>query len=136
MSLHSVPLFSFDFFPSRPIEIKVSSAPLTSDAGLLPVRQLDDPDPLVGYRQRRSGGGRKPHATTQPGLQDALDRMIEPTARGSPTNPLRWTIKSTYRLADELRKQGYTVSAANAGEDEVQLAEQRKRPVEYVWKAS
>jgi hypothetical protein len=77
------------------------------------LKELDDPDPLGGHRQRRSGGGRKPHATTQPGQQDALDRMIDPTARGSPTNPLRWTIKSTYRLADELRKQGYTVSATS-----------------------
>ena len=42
-----------------------------------------------------------------------MDRMIEPTARGSPTNPLRWTIKSTYRLADELREQGYVVSATS-----------------------
>jgi len=41
MSLHSVPLFSFDFLPSRPIEIEVSPAQLSSDAGLLPVRQLD-----------------------------------------------------------------------------------------------
>jgi hypothetical protein len=41
MSLQSVPLFSFEFFPSRPVEIEVSPAPLTSDAGLLPVRQLD-----------------------------------------------------------------------------------------------
>src|SRR4051794_12979467 len=41
MSVQSVPLFSFDFLPSRPVEIEVSSAPLSSDAGLLPVRQLD-----------------------------------------------------------------------------------------------
>ena len=42
MSVHSVPLPSFDFFRSRPIEIEVSSAsPLTSDAGLIPIRQLD-----------------------------------------------------------------------------------------------
>src|SRR3954451_13456116 len=41
MSLQSVPLFSFDFLPSRPVEIEVSPAPLTSDAGLLPVRQID-----------------------------------------------------------------------------------------------
>ena len=41
MSLQSVPLFSFDFLPSRPVEIEISPAPLTSDAGLLPVRQLD-----------------------------------------------------------------------------------------------
>jgi transposase len=77
------------------------------------LKELDDPDPLGGHRQRRSGGGRKPHASTQPGLQDALDRLIEPTARGSPTNPLRWTIKSTHRLADELRKQGFAVSATS-----------------------
>jgi Transposase DDE domain group 1 len=42
MSVHAVPLFSFDFLPSRPVEIEVSPAPLTSDAGLLPVRQFDD----------------------------------------------------------------------------------------------
>src|SRR3954447_2237383 len=41
MSLQSVPLFAFEFLPSRPIEIEVSQEPLTSDAGLLPVRQLD-----------------------------------------------------------------------------------------------
>src|SRR6476646_4971654 len=77
------------------------------------LQELDDPDPLPSHRQRKSGGGRKPHATTQPGLEDALDRMIAPTARGSPTNPLRWTIKSTRRLADALRQQGYEVSATS-----------------------
>jgi len=41
MSLQSVPLFSFEFLPSRPVEIEISRAPLTSDAGLLPVRQID-----------------------------------------------------------------------------------------------
>jgi hypothetical protein len=77
------------------------------------LKELDDPDPLAGHRQRRTGGGRKPHATTQPGLQQALDRLIEPTARGSPTNPLRWTIKSTHRLAEALRGQGFQVSATS-----------------------
>ncbi|RUL86827.1 transposase [Tautonia sociabilis] len=42
MSVQSVPLLSFDFLPARPVEIEVSPAPLTSDAGLLPVRQFDD----------------------------------------------------------------------------------------------
>lgn len=77
------------------------------------LKELDDPDPLPGHRQRRNGGGRKPHATTQPGLQEALDRLIEPTARGSPMNPLRWTIMSTHRLAEALRNQGYEVSATS-----------------------
>ncbi len=77
------------------------------------LKELDDPAPLAAHRQRRSGGGRRPHAITQPSLRAALDRMIEPTARGSPTNPLRWTIKSTYRLAAALREQGYAVSATS-----------------------
>jgi hypothetical protein len=64
------------------------------------LRELDDPDALPSHRQRRSGGGRKSSGTVQPGLQQALDRLIEPTSRGSPTHPLRWTIKSTRRLAE------------------------------------
>lgn len=42
MSLQSVEQLSFDFLPSRPIKVEISSAPLSSDAGLLPVRQFDE----------------------------------------------------------------------------------------------
>jgi hypothetical protein len=42
MSLQSVPRLSFDFFSSRPVEIELSSSPLSSDAGLLPIRQFDE----------------------------------------------------------------------------------------------
>ncbi len=42
MSLQSVPRLSFDFFPSRPVEVEISNSPLTSDAGLLPIRQFDE----------------------------------------------------------------------------------------------
>jgi hypothetical protein len=77
------------------------------------LKELVDPASLAGHRQRRSGGGRKSYAITQPGLRGALDRLIEPTARGSPTNPLRWTIKSTHQLARTLRQQGYEVSATS-----------------------
>ena len=42
MSLQSVPLLSLDFLPARSIEIVVSPAPITSDAGLLPIRQFDE----------------------------------------------------------------------------------------------
>jgi hypothetical protein len=41
MSLQAAPLLSFDFLPARRVEIEVSPAPLSSDAGLLPVRQFD-----------------------------------------------------------------------------------------------
>ena len=42
MSLQSVPLLSLDFFPSRPVQIEISDSPLSSDAGLLPIRQFDE----------------------------------------------------------------------------------------------
>ena len=42
MILQSAPLLSFDFLPSRPVEIEVSPAPITSDAGLIPIRQFDE----------------------------------------------------------------------------------------------
>ena len=77
------------------------------------LKELADPAALAGDRQRKIGGGRKPRAVTQPGLSAALNRLIEPTTRGSPMDPLRWTIKSTARLAGELRKAGYAVSASS-----------------------
>jgi hypothetical protein len=46
-------------------------------------------------------------------LLDALDRLIEPTTRGAPTNPLRWTCLSTRRLARQLRQQGFQVSPSS-----------------------
>ena len=42
MSLQSVPRLSFNFFPSRSVEVELSSAPLSTDAGLLPIRQFDE----------------------------------------------------------------------------------------------
>lgn len=70
--------------------------------------ELDDPHPLSADRQRRAGGGRKSYRATQPGLREALDRLIEPTTRGTPTGPLRWTCLSTSRLAEALRAGGFT----------------------------
>jgi hypothetical protein len=66
MSLHSVPPLSFDFFPSRPIEIEVSSAPLTSDAGLLPVRQFDEKIRLTERFAAALHDPRVPALTRQP----------------------------------------------------------------------
>ena len=77
------------------------------------LKELASPAALDPGRQRRAGGGRKPRGVTRPGLMDALDRLIEPTTRGTPMGPLRWTIKSTARLAGELRKQGYSVGASS-----------------------
>ncbi len=67
--------------------------------------------PLVASdRIRKSGVGRKGHAETQPELLAALDTLVEPMSRGDPESPLRWSCKSTRRLAEELRAQGFRAS--------------------------
>jgi len=63
-------------------------------------------------RIRHPGGGRRPLAETDPGLLAALEALIEPTARGDPESPLRWTCKSIRRLADELTRENHPVGAA------------------------
>jgi hypothetical protein len=61
-------------------------------------------------RVRRSGGGRKRVTEKDPGLRDALNRLVDPVTRGDPESTLRWTSKSTTKLARELTKGGHPVS--------------------------
>ena len=62
-------------------------------------------------RLRAPGGGDKPLTDKQPGLLDALDSLVNPSTRGDPMSLLRWTSKSAAKLADELVRQGFKVSA-------------------------
>jgi hypothetical protein len=66
-------------------------------------------DPTSSW-QRKPGGGRKPLAETDPTLLADLDQLIDPSMRGDPESPLRWTCKSTYRLAEALQQQGHPIS--------------------------
>lgn len=61
-------------------------------------------------RVRAVGGGRKPLTTEDPTLMQDLEALVEPTTRGDPMSPLRWTCKSTRQLAAELVRQGHQVS--------------------------
>jgi hypothetical protein len=61
-------------------------------------------------RVRAAGGGRKKLIDLNPGLLESLDALVEPTSRGDPMSPLRWTCKSTTRLAKELNEMGHAVS--------------------------
>src|ERR1700676_1804669 len=60
----------------------------TIHAGIVELRQpTQDPS-----RVRRPGGGRKPLTAHDPHLLGALEALVEPTERGEPESPLRWTI--------------------------------------------
>jgi hypothetical protein len=66
-------------------------------------------EPSESLRER--GGGDRQAIDKQPGLLAALDELVWPEARGHPMSPLRWTNKSTYTLAEQLRLDGWEVSA-------------------------
>lgn len=61
-------------------------------------------------RIRKAGGGRKKLKETQKDLLKELEGLIEPVTRGDPESALLWTCKSTYKLSEELKQKGYTVS--------------------------
>jgi transposase len=61
-------------------------------------------------RVRRAGGGRKRTITRDDSLLRDLELLVEPTTRGDPESPLRWTCKSLRKLADELKHMGHRVS--------------------------
>jgi hypothetical protein len=66
-------------------------------------------------RVRRAGAGRPSFKKTQPGLEEALERLVDPLTRGDPMSPLRWTCKSRAKLAAALSEDGWTVSSTSVG---------------------
>jgi hypothetical protein len=71
----------------------------------LPKRQRS----LESLRVRRPGGGRRSAIENDPELMKALEALIAPLTRGDPESPLRWTCKSTRKLADELTRQRHPI---------------------------
>jgi len=82
---------------------------VTITAGLRELRQPAKQRVLEAPRVRRPGGGRRALTESDPKLLAALEALIEPVTRGDPESPLRWTCKSTRRLADELTRQDHRV---------------------------
>jgi Rhodopirellula transposase DDE domain len=66
--------------------------------------------PPAAQRTRRPGGGRKRLTAKDPTLARDLEALVEPTTRGDPQSPLRWTCKSLRRLATELAARGHAIS--------------------------
>ena len=77
------------------------------------IQELREAAPVVMEgRVRRPGGGRKRAVDKDPTLLAELERLVEPGSRGDPESPLRWTSKSTTKLAAELTRRGHPVGAS------------------------
>jgi len=74
------------------------------------MEELREATRLTSSRIRRPGGGRKKAIEKDFSLLADLERLIEPTTRGDPESPLRWTCKSVRQLAQELRHEHHQVS--------------------------
>ena len=86
-------------------------APSTIGRGLKELGEEEAPG-----RVRRPGAGRKPAKAGDPTLMSDLEALVEPTTRGDPDSPLRWTCKSVRRLAEALHAQGHQASRTLVGE--------------------
>jgi hypothetical protein len=87
------------------VAMATGMAPSTIGRGLKELAQ-DEPSERV----RRPGAGRKPAIVKDSTLVADLEALVEPTTRGDPESPLRWTCKSVRRLAEALQQQGHQVS--------------------------
>jgi len=73
------------------------------------IKEIREHRTVPAGRQRRVGGGRKSLEAEQPHLVKAVENLVEPTERGDPQSPLRWTCKSLTNLERELKIRGYSV---------------------------
>jgi len=70
--------------------------------------ELDSQErPAPGKIRRHPG--RTPILEREPGLEEDLERLVDPVTRGDPEAPLRWTSKSGANLAQALREMGHDV---------------------------
>ena len=71
---------------------------------------------LPAERSRRPGGGGKRIGDEDPSVLKHLRTLVDPSTRGDPMSPLRWTCKSTRQLAGALAGQGHRVSHVTVAE--------------------
>lgn len=62
-------------------------------------------------RVRAKGAGRHLVEQTDPQVWPELEKLVDPETRGDPMSELRWTTKSTVKLADELTAQDHRVAS-------------------------
>lgn len=74
------------------------------------VRELKSGEVIAAGRVRRVGAGNRSVYETHPGVEQALQSLVDPVTRGDPESPLRWTSKSAAKLAVALAERGFVIS--------------------------
>jgi len=80
------------------------------------LKELASADTLDVGRVRRRGGGRQPLVKKDATLLADLLALVDPSERGDPMSPLRWTCKSLSQLAAALAAKGHRVGRTVVGE--------------------
>lgn len=88
----------------------LSRATIHTGLAELQGEQTAEPAGSLSGRVRRPGAGRKRLEDKAPAVVRELEALVEPATRGAPHSPLRWTCKSTQKLADALQEKGDTMS--------------------------
>ena len=68
------------------------------------VKEISGKKELPKRGIRREGGGRKPKTEMDENLKRDIEKLVEPETLGDPESPLKWTSKSTRKVADELNR--------------------------------
>lgn len=94
------------------------------------LKELQGPLDPTASRVRKPGGGRRAATAHDKSLLADLEALVDPVTRGDPQSPLRWTCKSTRKLAEQLEQQGHSIGyrtvAALLGQSGYSLQSNRK----------
>ncbi len=86
-----------------------SMSPTTIRKG---IQELDNLESLEQPKRiRKLGGGRKRTDIKSPKIVEDLEAIMGENTAGDPMSFLKWTCKSTYKIADELNLRGHKISA-------------------------
>ncbi len=92
------------------ISIVSRATGITRNTIMKGLKELKIKSKITNQRVRRKGGGRKKITEKDGKLKSDLEHLVEPTSRGDPESPLRYTIKSVRNLAAELVRLGHKVT--------------------------
>ena len=81
--------------------------------GIHELQSLDELKPP--NRLRKPGGGRKKVEIKDPKVVEDLETIIDENTAGDPMSLLKWTNKSTYKIAEALNRRGHRIDPDTAG---------------------